>query len=649
MDIIYNKKMTTEYIELCSSNRNRNVWPNESEFEVVYSNSGRKAKIDALDSVSLQSNVNAWYLGLFMVQIDAFGAYAAFPYLTVSPVISNSGRGATADAGATSITISPVAPPGGFAYMQYSDGYYNGCIITNDRIELAGGPNSRSRIKSFIYLQKNQALIELYTPLECLATDTFTISDPSDFTDPLAPLIFVPNGLNINNSYSNYYVCNETGTNVKIKSYDGITHLLLTEPGSFAPTDILSIRTEIPQYLRPLFGTAAIFNSPDISYKSYSFYNPALGVNDPIFTDMVGNFFETRTFPNSGFMTGGNSSFVCIFLYPVPVPDNYYAGMTLYDLVTQEETTIVSFDAATSTITVNPPFTAPVGVNTPFIVRPITEVYEARRITKYAYYAGTAVGGSNNTIEFDMTASRRSSEYTDLYIAILTGPNAGMYFLIRNYIATPTGGVATVQSTFTGGPIVAGDQFVINSCSVSPPFKHSIFGGISSLVPPPYGYRILSFSYDNVFPLNYVGSTVAQQQMCCYEVRLENLSLPNQILSSGNGGIIAFYPYIYVELQNVTASNSGNVNILASNNPNATKATFRVMIPNVSNPQEQRFVSIDSSMVCTMKFKPNDTLFLKITLPNGDLFKTVIPETYTPQVPNNLTQISALFSMHKIK
>lgn len=638
--------MTLEYIELCSNNRDRNKWPEESEFQVVYSNSGRKGRLDAIDPVSLESSVNAWYFNLFSVSIDMFGVYTALGYLQVYPLISNLGIGATCDAGATSITIKPIAPPGGACYMQYTLGYYNGCIITNDRMLAANLPGYRSRINKFTYLEQNRAIIELYTPIECLPTDTFTISDPSDFSDPLSPQIFVPNGLNINNSYSNYYLCNETGTNVKIIGYDGTTHLLLTEPGIFTQTDILSIRSKIPFYLTPLFTSAAIFNSPDVSSRSYSFFNPALGL-EPVFTDMVGNFLETRTFPNSGFMTGGATSFTCIFVFPIPVPDNYYVGMRCYNLITEEETTIISYDFATNTTTVSPPFSAPVGILTPFIFRPITEIYEARRISKYAYYTGTATGGSLTTIEFDNTASKISGTYNELYIAILNGANANMYFLIKNYEATPTGGIATVQSSFVA-PIVAGDQFVINSCVVSPPFPRSIFGGIMSPIPPPYGFIILNFSYDNFFPLDYIGSTLALQQPTCYEIRLEDLSLPNQILDSGNGGIIAFYPYVYVELQNVSSSSAGNSNTLTSNNPAGTKATFRAIIPNVSAPEQQRFVYITSSMTCSLKFKPNDTLYMKVTLPNGDIFKTITQETYSPLPPNQLTQISALFSIRKL-
>lgn len=48
-------------------------------------------------------------------------------------------------------------------------------------------------------------------------------------------------------------------------------------------------------------------------------------------------------------------------------------------------------------------------------------------------------------------------------------------------------------------------------------------------------------------------------------------------------------------------------------------------------------------MVHTMKFKPDDNLFFTVILPNGDIFKTIIPEYFSPSVPNFEAQVSAIF------
>ena len=77
------------------------------------------------------------------------------------------------------------------------------------------------------------------------------------------------------------------------------------------------------------------------------------------------------------------------------------------------------------------------------------------------------------------------------------------------------------------------------------------------------------FSYDNEVPFTYTGSLVSQQEMVCYEVELLNLILPNRTLKSG--GRSAFYPFFYVELQNISSSSAGTKNIIYSNNPNSTR------------------------------------------------------------------------------
>ena len=161
--------------------------------------------------------------------------------------------------------------------------------------------------------------------------------------------------------------------------------------------------------------------------------------------------------------------------------------------------------------------------------------------------------------------------------------------------------------------------------------------------------EILPFSYDNYNPFVYTGSLVSQQEMVCYEIELLNLILPNAILACGEGGRIAFYPYVYVTLSNVSASGAGLTNILYSNNPNATRVIFRVPIDDLINPLISTFVHLDGDgMVQTMKFKPNDNLYFSITLANGEKYQTVLPEYYSPSMPNPAAQISACFTMKRL-
>lgn len=161
--------------------------------------------------------------------------------------------------------------------------------------------------------------------------------------------------------------------------------------------------------------------------------------------------------------------------------------------------------------------------------------------------------------------------------------------------------------------------------------------------------EILPFSYDNFNPFAYTGSQVSQQQEVCYELELLDLILPNQTLDSENGGRIAFYPYVYVELRNESSSSAKSTNILYSNNPNATRMLWRVAIDDISNQTSSPFIKNDcDGSVQTVKFKPNDNLHFSVRLPSGELFKTELEEFYSPNAPNPLIQISGLFSMRRI-
>lgn len=162
--------------------------------------------------------------------------------------------------------------------------------------------------------------------------------------------------------------------------------------------------------------------------------------------------------------------------------------------------------------------------------------------------------------------------------------------------------------------------------------------------------EIMQFSYDNLNPFVYTGSMVSQQDMVCYEIQLLDVVLPNATLIVGEGSRIAFYPYVYVTLQNVSSSGAGLTNVLYSNNPNATQVTFRAPIYDIQNPTNSAYIKIDGDgMVQTIKFKPNDNLFFSVTLPNGQVFNTVITDTTSPAPPNNYAQVSALFGMKRIE
>ena len=128
-----------------------------------------------------------------------------------------------------------------------------------------------------------------------------------------------------------------------------------------------------------------------------------------------------------------------------------------------------------------------------------------------------------------------------------------------------------------------------------------------------------------------------------------NLVLPNSVLSVALGGNIAYYPYVYVELSNVSASGAHLKNIIYSNNPNSTRVLFRAAIDDVPNPLNSTFIKIDGDgAVQTIKFKPNDTLRFRVTMQCGQTFETIQDEWFSPLIPNPTAQISAYFSLKRI-
>jgi hypothetical protein len=184
--------------------------------------------------------------------------------------------------------------------------------------------------------------------------------------------------------------------------------------------------------------------------------------------------------------------------------------------------------------------------------------------------------------------------------------------------------------------------------TVNPPFSSNFDDGgfLSETV---FTIEILRFSFDNFNPFVYNGSLVSQQELVCYEVELMDLVLPNGIITTGTGNKIAFYPFVYVEIANISDSNAGNRNILYSNNPNSVKMVFRVPIIDIQDPEVTPFVRVTGNgVVQSMKFKPNDNLLFSVRLPNGDIFDTEIPEYYSPSLPNFYAQVSALFRITRI-
>ena len=158
--------------------------------------------------------------------------------------------------------------------------------------------------------------------------------------------------------------------------------------------------------------------------------------------------------------------------------------------------------------------------------------------------------------------------------------------------------------------------------------------------------EILNFSYDNVYPFLYTGK---DREASNYKIELVNLILPNITLNSGYGARIAYYPYVYVKLKNVSAPFGGTNKLIISNNPNATSMVFRCPINDVNHPQNSPFIKLDGNgMSQIFCFTAYDDLSFEVLLPNGDLYKTIEQDYYSPLEPNYQVQITAVFRFEKL-
>lgn len=111
---------------------------------------------------------------------------------------------------------------------------------------------------------------------------------------------------------------------------------------------------------------------------------------------------------------------------------------------------------------------------------------------------------------------------------------------------------------------------------------------------------------------------ITDQQAVCYEMQILALLLPNRTVK-GTNIQLAFFPYVLVEISNISSSNSRNKGLLISNNPHANTAVFVCPIANLKNPDIIRYIGVSSPQMVTMKFNPTDDLYIRITFPNGNL------------------------------
>lgn len=167
--------------------------------------------------------------------------------------------------------------------------------------------------------------------------------------------------------------------------------------------------------------------------------------------------------------------------------------------------------------------------------------------------------------------------------------------------------------------------------------------------PEVFHFQIYRFKRDGCVAMDYRGTTVSSNQMICYALTVNTLILPNQILNLPFGSLTSSYPYVLLEITNETASSGHNKSVIYSNNPNTVNATFVCSISDVNSPVITKFININSDRSSqVIKFKPNDNLKFRISMPDGRTFETENKDYIPPLSPNPLLQINCLIEIVRL-
>ena len=356
-------------------------------------------------------------------------------------------------------------------------------------------------------------------------------------------------------------------------------------------------------------------------------YNDSLLIRDP--TDFSDTYTPLIFVPDGPPQDNAFNSYI---LYNETI--NQYRPILRYDSLLN----IMTLDTSGSTTATN--ISGPISTSGPagtfwqttdnFSIRKIAPTLPSLGSSGYVLTVNTSTTSTVTVVS--TLLSTQANYYKNSFLRIL--PYSGGSYAY-NFIPNVSNNNASQIVSYSYNTITNTGTFILSPSLPSPPITGSPI-------------EILPFSYDNFNPFIYTGSLVSQQDMVCYEVQLLSLTLPNATLTVGNGGRIAYYPYVYVQLSNVSASGAGLKNIIYSNNPNATNVIFRSIIYDVQDPISTPFVRIDGgSMIQTIKFKPNDNLYFKVTLSNGETYQTILEEKYSPNLPNPKAQISAVFGIRR--
>jgi len=237
-----------------------------------------------------------------------------------------------------------------------------------------------------------------------------------------------------------------------------------------------------------------------------------------------------------------------------------------------------------------------------------TDYYNIRRQLPSV---STTVGGS--VISDSVFNLTDGITFTSQMLArFVTGGNADEFTTIVGYV--PATKIITVSPAFPSTPI-GGDEI-----------------------------EILSNIRENVSPLVSSDSN-SWNSASLVELDLISLTVPSATIGVSYGGTAINYPFFYVEL--FAEGSTAASNLIYSNNPVATQASFRVEINNYA-PSTGSFFTFSGQMAQRVTFRLTDALRFRVRLPDGNLLQFSTVDLLSPFPPNPLLQINALFSIRRL-
>lgn len=392
---------------------------------------------------------------------------------------------------------------------------------------------------------------------------------------------------------------------------------------------------------------ALLFDSDDYyTIADMSGINTSTGSNFPNYTPVYNNTKSWCIQPIDIFGVNAPITSSALLNYTLKIEPN--PASTYFPC--KESRNIISYNPATHLVKIDNPFTenfpfSDINLNNVVSIRAgkSTETFEDRGSILQAYLqAGSPaiVSGSNilTTVGATPLASG-GANYKGNYVFII--PQYTDPALTFNYpkitVQDPDLKKELYMYRITG--YTADNTFVLDR-----PIDLSNYDG--GTLDARY-LEILHVVKDNYVPLTYSGTIVSQNEPICYEISLMTLTLPNVDLVSGSR--VAFYPYVYVLLENATNPMGTMKNIFYSNNPPSGRALFVAPIVDTSDPAFTPYVRLNGFGIAqTVKFKPNDSLRFKVFMPDGSLFQPINADSMSPLPPNPTQQIEASFSIRRV-